>query len=68
MLPQPAPTRQAPRPQPRHFRRCQHCGHISQDVTEQTDYVGGRGYTTSHKCRNARECWARWDRQNGLVR
>lgn len=52
---------------PRHFRRCSHCGAVSQDVTEQTDYVGGRGYTTSHKCRDARACWARWDRANGLA-
>lgn len=67
MLPQTAPTRQTPRTQPRRYRRCTHCGEVSENVCEVSEYVGGRGYVTSYKCRDARACWQRWDKANGLV-
>ena len=68
MLPQSTLRQHPPRTTvPCRFRRCAHCGHVSEDVIEQPDYVGGRGDVTSHKCRDALACWHRWDRQNGLV-
>jgi hypothetical protein len=52
---------------PRHFRRCSHCGHVGQDVIEVSDYIGGKGYVTSYKCRDAASCWHRWDKAHGLA-
>lgn len=43
--------------------RCPHCG-ATENLAWRETWIGGQGYVFILDCKNAPECWARWDKAN----
>ena len=49
------------------FLKCHHCGRTGAAIHYWPRYIGGQGVVRRAECDDLRQCWARWDRDNGFV-
>ncbi len=44
---------------------CQTCGNTGSEVEVKKKYIGGKGMIDVTQCKNEKECWERFDKNNG---
>jgi len=49
------------------FLTCHHCGRMGMGIHFWPRHIGGQGTVRRAECDNLRQCWAKWDRDNGFV-